>query len=87
MKVLQNDTKGDIGQRHKVEREASFLEGTEETGSHLQAYGCNKEYQAELLDDVEHVVVAGDTEGTQKDSHEEHPCDTEGDAFEFKSAE
>ena len=69
--------KRDIGQGHQVHGQAAFLERAEESRPDLQAHGHHKENEAELLDDVKHVVVERNAAGTQRDAHKKHPSDAQ----------
>ena len=75
-----------IDQSHEVHGQAAFLKRTEETRSHLQAYSGDKENETELLNDMEHFVVASDSDGTQTDAHKEYPGDAQRDALDLDFA-
>ena len=51
-------------------------EGLEEPRPHLYAYAGDEEDQTQLLDDMQHVLVQRDAQGTDEDADEKHPSDS-----------
>ena len=56
-----------------VETSAAILERREETGAHLKADGVNEEYQSELLQKVEQVLIEVEREMTEDKTDEKNP--------------
>ncbi len=80
------------GQRHveqhsrrgqHVELHATLFKRGEEAGPDLHAYGENEEYEAELAQEMQRVVLHHIAEVSHHDAHEQHEGDTERDAEDF----
>ena len=59
----------------------------EETWSHFQTDGINEEYQTELFEEVEQVLIQIEREMPKDKTDEENPCQAKGNTFHLNLAE
>ncbi len=64
-----------------------FLEGREETWSHFRTDGINEEYQTELFEEVEQVLIRIEREMPKDKTDEENPRQAKGNTFHLNLAE
>ena len=69
-----DDTQGNDDDAEQVETLATVLEGRKETWSHFQTDGINEEYQTELFEEVEQVLIQIEREMPKDKTDEENPC-------------
>ena len=76
-----DDADGNDGDAEEVETLAAVLERGKETGTYLQTDGVDEEYQTELLQKVEQVLVEAEREMAEDKADEENPGQSERYAF------
>ena len=82
-----DDTQGNDDDAEQVETLATVLEGRKETWSHFQTDGINEEYQTELFEEVEQVLIQIEREMPKDKTDEENPCQAKGNTFHLNLAE
>ena len=65
----------------------ALLERREESRAHLQADRVDEEYQSELLDEVQRIMVDGHAEVTRGNADKKNPCNAERNARNFHLAQ
>ena len=71
----------------RIGRDAAFGKALEEARTDLQADAIDEEDETKVLNIVQHLQVARETDMTGQDAGEEHEGDTQGDAEDFVTAE
>ena len=74
-------------QSGEVHLQSALLERAEETRSHLQTEGVDKQHQSETFCIVEHLMVDRQAEVTGENAHKKHECDTERNTSHTNAAE
>ena len=68
-----SDTQRYYDDAEHVETSTAILERREEAGAHLKTDGVNEEYQSELLQEVEQVLIEVEREMTKDKTDEKNP--------------
>ena len=72
---------------YHVQRKSALLESGEESRSHLQTDGIDKQYQAELLQEVQQMFVEVHVEMSEDNAHKQNPGDTQRDTRHLQLAQ
>ena len=68
----------------KVQLHPALLQRREETRTHLKSKRIDKENEAEILSEQEHLRINAEAEMASQDAGEEHESDSEGYTLEFQ---